>query len=385
MYLKRYFRLRHFIKLVRFFLSDSFLFIQKPVVKPKTLLLIKTEAIGDYILFRNFIQVIRESEKFRDYQITLIGNELWKDLALQEDATYCNHFIWINRKKITEDHHYRQQILQEVFQAGFEYVIQANFSREFLIGDSIIRASHAPFRLGSLGDAANDLSVFKSIADSWYTHLFSNNSIPVFEFEKNKVFFEELLQTKLDLKVPFFNKHIEQNPRNGIVLFPGAGELIKQWSTQNFAALLLEIRKTYEGKISICGAPSDAALAEEIINESKDHSVLNLCGKTSLIELSDILAHSELLITNDSGAFHIAAAHQTPCICMMMGRHYGRFAPYPKEANWIELVFPSSFKKYLNEPEQAVELTRYSSPSAINEITVEQVFEAYIKIKINTH
>lgn len=381
MFLKRYFRLRHFIKLIRFFISDSFLFANKPVVKSKTLLLVKTEAIGDYILFRNFIQLIKESEKFRDYHITLIGNELWKDLALQEDAEFCDEFIWINRKKITDDSSYRKQVLKQVYLAGFEYVIQANFSREFLIGDSILRASHAPFRLGSLGDAANDLSVFKSISDTWYTHLYSKNSIPVFEFEKNRVFFEEVLQLSLHIKVPFFAKHVDQNQRNGIVLFPGAGELIKQWSPQNFAELLLEIRKFYDGMISICGAPSDAPLADEIIRKSNDVSVVNLCGKTSLIELSDILCKSTLLITNDSGAFHIAAAHQTPCICMMMGRHYGRFAPYPKEANWIELVFPNSFKKYLNDPEQAAELTRYSSPSDINEITVEQVFEAYIKMR----
>jgi ADP-heptose:LPS heptosyltransferase len=145
--------------------------------------------------------------------------------------------------------------------------------------------------------------------------------------------------------------------------------------------LILEIRKSFDGKISICGAPSDSILAEEIIQHSGDFSLLNLCGKTSLIELSETLVNSEMLITNDSGAFHIAAAHQTPCICLMMGRHFGRFAPYPKEANWIELVFPTSFHKYLNEPETTAEITKYTSPSNIDEISVEQVFETYIKLK----
>ena len=381
MFLKRYLRLRHFKKLIRFFISDTFLFVGPHKINPKTLLLLKTEAIGDYVLFRNFIQLVKESEKFKDYKITLIGNELWKDLAIHEDSSFCDDFIWISRKKITEDSAYRKQVLELVYQSGFEYCIQANFSREFLIGDSIIRASHAKHRIGSMGDSANDLSVFKSISDSWYTQLLHQNSNPIFEFDKNKIFFEELLQTTINFNLPFFKNQASQNHRNGIVIFPGAGEKIKQWSTKNFADLILEIRKSFDGKISICGAPGDSVLAEEIIQYSNDFSLLNLCGKTSLIELSEILANSEMLITNDSGAFHIAAAHQTPSICLMMGRHFGRFAPYPKEAKWIELVFPHSFEMYLHQPETAAELTKYTSPSNIDEISVEQVFEIYIKLK----
>jgi ADP-heptose:LPS heptosyltransferase len=380
MFLKRYFRLRHFIKLIRFWISDSFLFSNHQIVHTKTLLLIKTEAIGDFILFRNFIEIIKKSELFKDYQITLLGNELWKDLAFDLDAAFCDDFIWINRKKMTEDSVYREQILKQVSTKGFEYCIQANYSREFLIGDSIVRASQAKYRIGSAGDSANDLSIFKSISDTWYTKLLNKNSQAIFEFDKNRIFFEELMQSNLNIRVPFIQVENKNSQRSGIVIFPGAGELIKQWSTKKFAELICEIRITYTGQIAICGAPNDIGLAEEIIMYSGDHSLLNLCGKTNLVELSVLLAKSEVLITNDSGAFHIAAAHQTPCICIMMGRHYGRFAPYPKEAKWIELVFPKSFQKYLVEPEYAAELTKYTSPSNIDEITVEQVFEAYTKV-----
>jgi len=58
--------------------------------------------------------------------------------------------------------------------------------------------------------------------------------------------------------------------------------------------------------------------------------VENLCGTTSLTELVDIISKAKLLITNDSSALHIAACLNTQTICLLMGRHYGRFAPYPK-------------------------------------------------------
>ncbi len=45
-----------------------------------SLLIVRLDAIGDYILFRNFLKVIRNSEKFNNYTITLCGNTLWKDI-----------------------------------------------------------------------------------------------------------------------------------------------------------------------------------------------------------------------------------------------------------------------------------------------------------------
>jgi hypothetical protein len=44
-------------------------------------------------------------------------------------------------------------------------------------------------------------------------------------------------------------------------------------------------------------------------------------------------------------------------------------------------VFPQSIEKYLHQPETTAELTKYTSPSNIDEISVEQVFEIYIKLK----
>ena len=50
----------------------------------RNVLIIFLDAIGDYILFRNFLSEIRESSKFKDYTITLLGCEKFKDFAL-----YC--------------------------------------------------------------------------------------------------------------------------------------------------------------------------------------------------------------------------------------------------------------------------------------------------------
>src|ERR1700744_3387262 len=60
----------------------------------KRLLIIKTDAIGDFILFRNFIEIVKRSEKYGDYEIDLLANDLCRDIALTYDASFISEFFF---------------------------------------------------------------------------------------------------------------------------------------------------------------------------------------------------------------------------------------------------------------------------------------------------
>src|SRR5208337_3443635 len=44
-------------------------------------LLVRLDAIGDYVLFRNFIESCRQSRRFRGLKLDLLGNVRWKCLS----------------------------------------------------------------------------------------------------------------------------------------------------------------------------------------------------------------------------------------------------------------------------------------------------------------
>src|SRR6185295_16195827 len=90
--------------------------------KKNTLLVVRIDSIGDYILFRNFIQELKNSEKFRNYKITLCGNTWWKDLAEKLDADYIDAFMWVDYAKMTEDT-YRFNLYKKIFLSRFHTVI----------------------------------------------------------------------------------------------------------------------------------------------------------------------------------------------------------------------------------------------------------------------
>ncbi len=125
------FRLRHFIKAITFLISDKISLLKVNYhLKPKTLLIVKLDAIGDYLLFRNFLEDIRKSKKFANYHITLCGNIIWKELAEAFDKSYVDEFIWIDKKKLTIEKSYRKLTLQHIKDKGFEIAFQPTFSRE---------------------------------------------------------------------------------------------------------------------------------------------------------------------------------------------------------------------------------------------------------------
>ena len=381
--LKRFFRLRHFLKVIQFWIGDSSCIKKSGIINEKSLLIVRTEAIGDYFHFRNFLKYIRNSVQYKNYKITLCGNVMYKDIAEKFDRDSIDDFIWINRKLLTEDEKYRKETLLDINSRKFQITIQPNFSREFLIGDSIVRASGAKERIGAKGDTTNDILLFKKIADSWYTDLRNIPEVNIWEFDRNKAFFEQILNTKINIKAPSL-EYASQIKEDYIVFFPGAGEKIKQWPKENFAELATRINNKYSINIKICGSSQDYELAESISNVKNNNRIENLCCKTSLIELIDIISKCKILITNDSSAFHIGACLKTETICLFMGRHYGRFAPYPKGYdNHLRYIYPARIKNLLLNTETAIKQTKHSQPAFIEEITISQVEEEFDKIYSN--
>ncbi len=96
----------------------------------------------------------------------------------------------------------------------------------------------------------------------------------------------------------------------------------KRWPEAHFAALanLLAARGC---AVWLVGSPRDHAVAESIAQAS---TALNLCGKTDIAEAADLLAATQLVVTNDSGLMHVAAAVGRPVIALY-GSSSPRFTP----------------------------------------------------------
>ena len=354
-------------------------------VNSQTLLLIRLDAIGDYILLRNFIRIIKEKGKYRNYKITLCGNLIWKELAQTFDSDCIDNFIWIDRKKFKNNFIYKYKFLKKIKSLGFDTAIDLTYSREILFGDSIIKASNATERIGSEGSLDAYVKWKRKLfSDNYYTKLLPASSENLFEFFRNKEFFEKFLKEKLEIQKPFLDVStiaLEYDLGNEYaVIFPGASEPEKIWEVNNFIKVAEYLISKNSLKIVIAGSSKEKTLGNEIIN-SLGCKNIDLTGKTSISELAKVIGSAKILISNDTSAVHFAAAVNTPFVCVSNGNRFGRFHPYPIEVfDKGQYIYPPEIMSQLDNVELLNQKYRFKSDLDINSIHPEIVINQIRKL-----
>jgi len=90
----------------------------------------------------------------------------------------------------------------------------------------------------------------------------------------------------------------------------------KRWPAEKFVAAASEIQRRTNCVWLLFGGKSDAAITDQIVSQlpASSSQLLNLAGRTSLRELMALLKCCRVLLTNDTGPMHVAAALGTPVV-----------------------------------------------------------------------
>lgn len=101
----------------------------------------------------------------------------------------------------------------------------------------------------------------------------------------------------------------------GIGINPGADRPQKRWDPHRYAWVADRLAEELNARILIFGGPGEEPIASAV-QEAMKHPATNLAGRFNLDELACVLRRLDLLITNDSGPMHIAAALKTPVVAL---------------------------------------------------------------------
>jgi lipopolysaccharide heptosyltransferase I len=121
------------------------------------------------------------------------------------------------------------------------------------------------------------------------------------------------------------------------VLLPGTNWPTKRWPAENFSALVGRFKERFGLASVIAGGPDVAPLAARI--GAAAHS---LVGKTNLRELTALLENADVVIANDSGPMHIAAALGRPLVALFGPTNPVRTGPYARGDAVLRLDIPCS-------------------------------------------
>lgn len=152
---------------------------------------------------------------------------------------------------------------------------------------------------------------------------------------------------------------------------PGGDRENRRWSPDRFASVAEEIIGRFNAAVILLGGPAEVHITSYIANRIRS-DVFNLAGKTSVDALPYIISRMDLLITNDSGPMHIAAATKTPLVALFGPEDPKLFGPYTEPELYRVIqkdvpCRPCGEKKCLR-------------PSCLDLITPEEVLEACVEL-----
>ena len=108
----------------------------------------------------------------------------------------------------------------------------------------------------------------------------------------------------------------------------GASENNKRWIEERFAGLAQLLVERYNAKIFLLGVAEEAPLGE-VFEQHAPGLAIPLYGKTSIPQVAALLERAQILVTNDTGTMHIAAAVNCPITLVSVGNvHYRETGPY---------------------------------------------------------
>lgn len=365
------------------FVTDLLATIGKRKIYPNKICILKLDKIGDYILLRNYVLELRNLDPFKGHEITLIANSQNKPFIEFLDKDAFTDFIWVDIYKYSTNLMYRFNLSRKIYQAGFQTSIDPTYARVLVLDDYITFVTRAPVRIGQRAHLINIKSWERYIGNHFYTCVINSTEKIIFEFERNRAFFQ--VMTGVDLS--YIQLHIKP-PENThpyaekyAVIFPGAADQFRQWAPMNFAKVIGYLVSNKNIDAILCGSPAENSIGKQIVeNSNHPEKIRNEIGILRIAELFNRYHHASYIITNETGAAHIGAAMNKIVFVVSNGNHFKKCTEYPVSLGKnIHYIYPKEIDALMPQYDLIASKYDIKSNLDINTIPVEKVIACIIE------
>ncbi len=113
-----------------------------------------------------------------------------------------------------------------------------------------------------------------------------------------------------------------------VAINPGAAYgSAKRWLPHRFAAVADSVARELGSRVLLTGGPGETAIGRDI-EKAMSTKPLNLIGITTIREMMAVISRCHLMITNDSGPMHVAAAFGVPIVALFGPTDHTTTAPF---------------------------------------------------------
>lgn len=295
------------------------------------ILILKPSSLGDVIQALPVLRLLRLH--YPNAEI-----HWWIDSALApllQDDTDLNGVVRFERRRWAKPRHWPEMFrsLHGLRSQHFDLVIDLqSLLRSALFawgtrGDLLVGLDDPREGANGFYDIAVPRKSFLTHAVDWYLDV-----LPAIGVAKDRPFTWIPARPKIAQQVR--DKWFPTLPSKLIALQPGARWLNKRWPIAHFKSFVsITLQQHPEAKFLILGGKDDRQELGEPIAQTAPHAITNLAGETSLSEMIELVRISNLLITNDTGPMHAAAALKVPLIALFGPTTPERTGPYGQLSN----------------------------------------------------
>lgn len=162
-----------------------------------------------------------------------------------------------------------------------------------------------------------------------------------------------------------------------IALAIGSIQTHKRWNVKNFILLIEKIKIKFEATFILVGTKNDLELGKYIENSLPKNSLINLIDSTTVEQLAALFTQVDMLIGNDGGAIHLAAAVNCKTISIISG------IEYPNSIEPWGFIDYSVRHEVSCSPCYSMTECPLGHNKCLTELPVEKVYDMFIKMVKN--
>jgi len=323
-------------------------------IRAQRIALIKPSALGDVIHALPVLVALRH--RFPDAHIAWVVNRSYEPLLIGHPA--LDETLSFDRQSLKRG-------VGPAFRASLDTIKQLRGRRFDLVIDLqgllrsglMVAVTGAQRRIG-LGTAREGSHLFYtdiiSIADKQHA------------VDRNWVVAEALgvghLPKRFNLTVAeaareWAEEQLRDCPRPWMFWGVGARWVTKRWPPESFAVLAQRAQQRFGGAALFVGASDETPLARRVMEKLKG-PCKDFTGRTTLPQLAALLERADVMVSNDTGPLHVAAALGRPVVAPYTCTQVRRHGPYGAATGAVESTVwcQGSYIKQCNRLECMTEL-----------------------------
>lgn len=317
-----------------FYFIDSILLIgtktwqKQQASDKKKVLIVYNMALGDGIMFLGVAQHYRDVFPRAEYELSIACQSAF--MSLYEETGIFDQVLPFDFAGAIVNLKNRRHLFKQLRETEYDIVVDPVGCDNCTTNVFLTRAILGKEKIGVLDNTLPDIQCPAWMKKRIYTNVVQLNIPKLHLIEFYAEFIKKLGTQECDAhpaKFEMINLELEL-PNKFFIVFPAASMGVKRWPLDRYAYLTRKIQEKTGMPLVVCGTNHDRAVVEEFLQMIPDVTVLDFIGKTSIREFIELIGRADLVVTNDTSAYHIAVAKQCNVAMICGGYTYTRYAKY---------------------------------------------------------